>query len=391
MAFVYPNYTPFEVSFVKGEGDFLYDDQGKRYIDLLAGIAVTSVGHCHPEVVSALIKQVQTLWHVSNLYQCLWQEELAEQLIRLSKLEPTKLNRVFFCNSGTEANEAALKLCRIYGQRISKKKFKVISLFGSFHGRSLGSACLTGQKKGQELMGPLPEGFHYIEPNDLESLEAAFDEDVCGFFVESVLGEGGVLPLKAEFLQRAQELCKKHSALLVCDEVQAGVFRTGPFWAHQRKGVEPDLVTAAKGLGGGFPVGALLTSEALSEVLTPGTHGSTFGGNALAVAAARAVLDVLEKNNVSAHVKEMESCMAENFNSIKEKFPNVVESVRGEGLLWGLVLKEDLVAKDFVKRGLDHGVVFGGAGKNVLRFAPNLLIKKSNLEDAFHLLERVLA
>ncbi|MGB0454128.1 MAG: aspartate aminotransferase family protein [Bacteriovoracaceae bacterium] len=389
MSHVYPNYRPFPVDFVRGKGEFLYDVEDKEYIDLLGGIAVLSLGHCHPEVSKTIEEQSKTLMHISNIFKSPWQEKFAKNLIDYSREDgDEKLNRVFFCNSGTEANEAALKLCKFWSHKRQNGKSKVLALRQSFHGRSIGSLCLTGQNKGKDQLGDLLSWVDHVHPNDIEDLDKKFGKDVAGIFIEVVQGEGGLVPLEESFLEAIQKKCDEHGALLVCDEIQGGAFRTGKFWSYQNFNLKPDVVTTAKSVGNGFPVGAMLCSEELSDVIEPGMHGTTFGGNALACEVGNTVITTLKKSNASQNVKDREKFLISKLQGLKEKFPKVVKDFRGLGLWYGIELHGPYVPRECAIKMLDYGLVWGTAGARALRLAPSLLISDESLEKAIDQTEK---
>ncbi|WLD57745.1 aspartate aminotransferase family protein [Salinispirillum sp. LH 10-3-1] len=383
-----PNYSPVSVIPVKGEGSRLWDQEGREYIDLAGGIAVNSLGHCHPELVAALKEQADKLWHLSNVYTNEPALNLAKQLCDL-----TFADRVFFANSGAEANEAALKLARRYGwDKVGEEKHEIISTRGSFHGRTLFTVTVGGQEKYTEGFRPAPGGITHIAYNDIAALEAAISDKTCAVMLEPVQGEGGVRPADKAYLEAARRLCDKHDALLIFDEVQTGVGRSGKLYSYMTYGVTPDVLTTAKSLGGGFPVGAMLATAEAAKCLVVGTHGSTYGGNPLACAVAGKVLDIVSRPEVLAGVESRHTRLKNHLEEINAKH-NIFTEVRGQGLLIGAELTEAWhgKAKDFVNAALEEGVMILVAGPNVLRMAPSLVIPEADIDAAMVGLERAIA
>ena len=373
-----PTYGPPSVQFVRGEGSWLWDSHGKRYLDFLSGLAVTSLGHAHPAVAAALFDQAQTLLHVSNLFATDVAPGVARTLDRLIGGG----GQVFFANSGAEANECALKLARRFGGR---GRHVVVSAFGSFHGRTLATLHATGQPAKHEAFQPLPEGFRHVAWDDLDALDAALDPTVAAVLLEVVQGEGGVQPASQAFLQGARQLCDERGALLMVDEVQTGLGRTGRWFAFQHMGVEPDVVTMAKALGNGVPIGACWARADVAAAFEPGDHATTFGGQPLAAAAARAVLDVMEAEDVPARATAAGSRLAEALGSI----PGVA-SVRGLGLLLAAELEPGRDAKPVAAAALDAGLVVNAVSPTAVRLAPSLLVRDEELDEAVSILSRVL-
>ncbi|MFY0666124.1 MAG: aspartate aminotransferase family protein [Natronospirillum sp.] len=383
-----PNYSPVSVIPVKGEGSRLWDQEGREYIDLAGGIAVNSLGHCHPELVAALKEQADKLWHLSNVYTNEPALNLAKQLCDLTFAE-----RVFFANSGAEANEAALKLARRYGwDKVGEEKHEIISTRGSFHGRTLFTVTVGGQEKYTEGFRPAPGGITHIAYNDIAALEAAISDKTCAVMLEPVQGEGGVRPADKAYLEAARRLCDKHDALLIFDEVQTGVGRSGKLYSYMTYGVTPDVLTTAKSLGGGFPIGAMLATAEAAKCLVVGTHGSTYGGNPLACAVAGKVLDIVSRPEVLAGVEIRHARLKNHLAEINAKH-NIFTEVRGQGLLIGAELTEAWhgKAKDFVNAALEEGVMILVAGPNVLRMAPSLVIPEADIDAAMTGLERAIA
>ncbi|MDH5719632.1 MAG: aspartate aminotransferase family protein [Spirochaetia bacterium] len=373
-------YARMPVSFLYGAGEFLYDTEGKEYIDFLSGIAVNSLGHAHSDLIAALNRQADMLWHTSNLFFNAQQALLARALVEISFN-----SKVFFCNSGTEANECALKTARAFGQKYNKQK--ILALKHGFHGRTFGSMSLTGQSKVRDGFGALLENIDFVEPNNITDLQNKFDSDVCGLFLEPILGEGGVLPLTDEFLSEAKKLCEEKEALLVFDEIQTGIGRTGKYFAYQHSNVTPDILTIAKGLGGGVPIGAVLIADKYCSLLESGSHGSTFGGGHLATAVAYEVLRSIESAKILENVQGMSDYLFSHLENIKSGYPDTVKEIRGKGLLIGIVLREDIGARPLVAKALEKGLVLGRAGENVLRLAPPLILRMPTAERALEKIE----
>ena len=381
-----PNYAPGNIIPVRGEGSRVWDQDGREFVDLQGGIAVTSLGHAHPGLLGALYEQSEKIWHLSNVMT-------NEPALRLAKTlcDLTFAERVFFANSGAEANEAAFKLARRYAwDHFGPEKNEIISFKNSFHGRTLFTVAVGGQPKYLEGFEPAPSGIHHADFNDLESVKALISkEKTCAVVVEPIQGEGGVLPADAEFLKGLRELCDEHDALLVFDEVQTGAGRTGHLYAYQMYGVTPDILTSAKGLGGGFPIAAMLATAKASASLSVGTHGSTYGGNALACAVGQKVVDTVSQPEVMKGVKAHSDMLRKGMMDIGERY-GVFSEVRGAGLLLGCVLTEKWQgkAKEFVAAGLDEGVMVLMAGGDVVRLAPSLIIPETDIEEALARFER---
>jgi acetylornithine/N-succinyldiaminopimelate aminotransferase len=382
---VMTTYARQPVQFARGEGVRLYDADGKEYLDFLSGIAVCSVGHCHPYLVKALQEQAATLMHVSNLYLTEPQARLARRLVELSDFE-----RVFFCNSGAEANEAAIKIARKFGRTTGgESKTNIVTAHNSFHGRTLATVTATGQPKYSKDFAPLPAGFQYIKFNDIEDLTAAVNENTAAILVEPIQGESGVLPATLEFLQAARELADKYGALLIFDEVQTGMGRTGKLWAYQQYGVVPDVITSAKGLGGGVPVGACLARGAAAETLKPGDHGSTFAGNPLATTAANAVLDILADEGLTENARRVGAYLVAKLDEVSERLPELVGGVRGMGLMLGLELHAP-IAKATMAMALKSGLVVNAVGDNTIRMLPPLTLTEADVDKGVALLEQAI-
>jgi len=382
-----PTYAPGAFIPVRGKGSRVWDQAGREYLDLAGGIAVSSLGHCHPAAVAALIEQAGKLWHVANVLANEPAIRLAQRLCELTFAE-----RVFFANSGAEANEAALKLARKVAcdhhprpgapeGTLESDKHEIISFRDSFHGRTLFTVTVGGQAKYTQGYGPLPQGITHLPFNDLDAVRKHISASTCAVIVEPVQGESGVLPASREFLKGLRQLCDQHEALLIFDEVQSGAGRTGPLYAYMDCGVTPDILTSAKGLGGGFPIGAMLTTEKIARSFTVGAHGSTFGGNPLACAVALAVLEVVNAADTRANVAARTEQLFAGLHALNEKY-NLFTDIRGSGLWFGceLIPQWHGRAKEFVKMSEKHGLMILVAGTSVIRLAPSLLITADDVE-----------
>ncbi|WP_026182399.1 aspartate aminotransferase family protein [Leeia oryzae] len=383
-----PNYAPSSFVPVRGSGSRVWDQEGKEYIDFAGGIAVNSLGHAHPALVEALHEQAQKLWHVSNGFTNEPILKLAKQLV-----DSTFAERVFFCNSGAEANEAALKLARKYARdHYGPEKHEIISFVNSFHGRTLFTVTAGGQPKYSEDFAPLPGGITHVNFNDLASVKAAISDKTCAVIVEPVQGEGGVLPADPGFLEGLRMLCDQHNALLIFDEVQTGVGRTGSLFAYMNHNVTPDILSMAKALGGGFPIGGILTTAKVAASLVPGTHGTTYGGNLLAGAVAGKVLEIVNTPEVLDGVKWRHQKFVEGLSDINQRY-NIFSSIRGSGLLIGCVLNADYQgkAKAFTNAAEKENLMALIAGPNVVRFAPSLIIPEEDIAEGLARFERAVA
>ena len=376
-------YNRIPIAFHYGSGEFLYDSHGQEYIDFLSGIGVTSMGHAHADIINALTHQGELLWHSSNLFYNQQQALLARALIEI-----TFSGKVFFCNSGTEANEAAIKLMKAWGEK--NKKTKIIAFRNGFHGRSMGSISITGQEKVRNGFGELIPHIEFIAPNDLSELNAAMDDTTCGLMIEPILGEGGVIPVDKQFIIEAKKLCQSFEAILTIDEIQTGMGRTGTYFYYQQLNCEPDILTIAKGLGGGFPIGAMIVNDKYSNILSPGMHGSTFGGNHLASSVAYEVLRRIETDGILAQVKTISDYLWSGLKVIKEKYPSKVNNIRGKGFMIGLVLNENIEARHLLLKALEKRLVIGRAGKNVLRLLPPLILRQITAERALERLDQLI-
>ena len=376
--YMVPNYAPAQWLPVRGQGSRLWDQHGRDYLDLAAGIAVTSLGHCHPAMVKALTEQAQQLWHVSNTLT-------NEPALRLARklVDATFAERVFFCNSGAEANEAAFKLARKVASDRDPARDEIIAASNSFHGRTLFTVSVGGQPKYSEGFGPRPQAISHVPYNDIAALRAAVSARTCAIVVEPVQGEGGVLPASREYLQAARELADAHGALLIFDEVQTGVGRTGALYAYQQYGVVPDILTSAKGLGGGFPIGAMLTTTEIAQHFSVGTPGTTYGGNPLACAVAEAVIDTVNTAEVQANVTARAAQLRAGLEALNAELGLFAE-VRGMGLLLGAVLNDHYAGRagEVVAKAAEAGVIVLQAGPNVVRFAPSLVIGEDDVSEA---------
>ncbi len=378
------NYKRFPVAFVRGSGSRLWDEDGNEYLDFCAGIAVCTLGHCPPEVVSAVKEQAERLLHVSNLYWTAPQARVARILV-----ENSFADKVFFCNSGAEAVEAALKLARRWAYlEFGNAKRKVVALEGSFHGRTYGALSATGQPKYWEGFEPLVPQFVHIPPNDPEALKKAVGEDVCAVILEPVLGEGGVIPLRAEFIRLARELCNSYGALLVFDEVQTGIGRTGRLFAYEHYGVEPDILCLAKGLAGGLPLGAILAKDEVMKAFSPGTHASTFGGNPVSCAAAEAVLNRVLSEDFLREVSLKAELLKKKLLQLKEEFPEKVLGVRGLGLLLGV--ETGVSAFKVVEELFKERVLATAPKEEVVRLSPPLTVTYREIDALIERLREVI-
>ncbi|HET7788386.1 MAG TPA: acetylornithine transaminase [Myxococcales bacterium] len=381
-AVLFQNYRTQPIALVSGEGSWVFDADGKKYLDFIGGIATVSVGHANPRVRAALIEQSKLLWHASNLYVTEPQIRLAEMLTRHSGA----LRRAFFCNSGTEANEAMIKLARHYhAVNGAPERIEILCFHNSFHGRTMGSLAATGQPKYQQGFGPLPQGFRFLEYGDAGKLEDAISDRTCAVMLEPVQGEAGVLPPLRGYLRAVRELCTRHGALMLVDEVQTGMGRTGAWFAHQHERIEPDAMSLAKGIAGGMPLGALLAREEVARVFTPGTHASTFGGNPLATAAACAVTELLEGGLVE-RVQRAGERLSQRLASLGAR----TAGERGMGLLRGLLLSEDLAPR-VVARARELGLLVNAIGERVVRLAPPLTVSDDEIDEAAARLEKAIS
>jgi acetylornithine aminotransferase len=376
-------YKRLPVVFTRGQGCTLWDADGKSYLDFLAGIAVCNLGHAHPGVAAALSRQAETLVHVSNLFYTVPQTELAAWLV-----DHSFANRVFFCNSGAEANEAAIKLARKYFKdRGEPDRYRIISMIQSFHGRTFGTLSATGQDKIKQGFSPILEGFDFVPFNDIEAIHQLISSNTCAILMETIQGEGGIRAADTEYLHQVRQLCNETGTLLIFDEIQTGIGRTGKLFAHEHFGVEPDIMTLAKALANGLPIGAMLARESVAEAFVPGSHATTFGGTPLVTAAALCTLKTLESENIIEHCLEVGEYFKDRLKALQVRHP-VVQEVRGTGLLLGMELSTD--GLPLVQDCLDRGFVINCVQGNILRFVPPLIIQKSEIDQLIDCLDQVL-
>jgi acetylornithine/N-succinyldiaminopimelate aminotransferase len=371
-----PNYAP-EMLFVRGEGSYLWDSEGKKYLDFVSGIAVTALGHCHPAMVAALKEQSEKLFHVSNLYYNEHSPFLAKELS-----EMTMGGKILFCNSGAEANEGLIKLARKWGA--DSGRFEIITMRNSFHGRTLATLTATGQEKIQKGFAPLPEGFVYADFNNLASVKARKGPATVAVMLELVQAEGGVVPVEKEFIEGLAAWCKENDLLLLIDEIQTGIGRTGRCFAYKHYNIQPDAISLAKGLGGGFPIGAIVTGEKLKDVFSPGSHGTTFGGQPLACAMARIVLKVFKQEKLCLHAWEMGNLLAEELAPVVAKY-SFITALRGQGLLQGLVIAQP--AKALEQLLTERGLLTVCTAGNVIRMLPPLNVSPDQIREAVQIID----
>jgi acetylornithine/N-succinyldiaminopimelate aminotransferase len=377
-----PVFARVDLGFERGEGAWLVATNGDRYLDFTSGVAVNALGHCHPQLVAALQEQATRLWHMSNLFKSPDGDKLAARLC-----EQSFADFVFFCNSGAEALECVIKVARKYhAAKGHPERYRIITFEGAFHGRTLATLAATGSAKYLEGFGPPMDGFDQVPHGDLEAVKKAIGPHTAAILIEPVQGEGGVRSAPNAFFKALRELCDKHGLLLAFDEVQTGMGRTGDLFAYKRLGVTPDVMSLAKALGGGFPIGACLATAEAASGMTPGSHGSTFGGNPLAIAAANAVLDVMLKPGFFDHVQKMSLLLKQKLASVVDRYPNVLSEVRGEGLLVGV--KAVVPSGDLVNALREQKLLTVGAGDNVVRFLAPLIVNESEIEQSVQMLER---
>ena len=385
------NYLPvfkrYRIVLERGEGAYLYDINGKKYIDFLAGIAVNVLGHNYSPLVKAISEQAAKVIHVSNLYYTEPQANAAAKLVKLSGLD-----RAFFANSGAEANEGAIKIARKFAKKISADKVQIITAWDSFHGRTLATLTATGQPHYHEGFEPLPAGFDYVHFNDADELAEKISDKTCAVMLETIQGEGGVYPPKGDYLKKVRELCDKHGALLILDEIQAGMGRSGKFFAYEKYGIKPDIVTLAKGLAGGVPIGAFICTEEVAQAFNPGDHGTTFGGNPLACAAANVVLDTVPDEKFLAHVEEVGAYFKDKLVDLQKKYPAQIKEIRGEGLILGAQLdKPKKSGVEIVNECMKRGAIINCTVGTVLRFIPPLIITPAQVDEVINILDGVLS
>ncbi len=379
--YVIPNYIRNPVVLTRGKGVYLWDSEGKRYLDLFSGWAVSSLGHCHPGVSNAIIRQAKLLVHAPNIFY-------TEAQGRLARLISSKSfgGQCFFCNSGAEANEAAIKLARIHYS--PQERYKIITMHGSFHGRTMATLSATAQPKYHKGFSPLLEGFTFVPFDDLDAVERAIDDKTCAVMLEPIQGEGGINIASQDYLKGLRRLCDERRLLLILDEVQCGMGRTGKYFAHHHYGITPDIMTLAKSLGNGTAVGAMVARADLANSLVPGSHASTFGGNPLACAAGIAVFETIEKEGLLDNAAEMGDYSMERLNSLAKRFPDLIREVRGVGLMIGVELTKE--GQTLVKRCMEKGLLLNCTRENVIRFMPPLNIKKKQIDEGMAILESVL-
>ena len=372
------------VAFEYGKGATLYDTDGKAYIDFVAGIAVNVLGYSHPALVDALTSQIEKLLHCSNLFYIQSQAELAKMLVNNSFGD-----RVFICNTGAEANEGAIKLARKYFYTKGVNKYEIITALNSFHGRTLATLAATGQEKYQKPFKPLPPGFKHVPLNDIEALKNAITENTCAIMIETIQGEGGIIEATPDYIAQVYKLCRENHILLIVDEIQTGIGRTGKLFSYEHYDIEPDIITLAKGLGGGIPIGAIIAKEPIASAFEPGDHGTTFGGNPLACTAGLTVLTTILNQNLIEQCRINGAYFKDRLKELASKFPFAVD-VRGQGLMLGLELSSQIPGRDVVKMMLDKGFIINCAGHNTLRFVPPLIITRKEIDQLIDALEETL-
>jgi acetylornithine/N-succinyldiaminopimelate aminotransferase len=377
------NYNRKKISFSYGKGAYLYSTDGKKYLDFVMGIAVNSLGHAHPSLVKAINKQSNKLWHVSNAFQIPEGENLAKKLCK-----KTFANYVMFQNSGAEATEAAIKVARRYFFSIGKpNKNRILCIKNSFHGRTLAAIYASGSKKMTEGFGPKVKGFDHFTFGDHKAFEKKITKDTAAIMVETIMGEGGIKVIPDFCLRELRKLCDKKKILLILDEVQCGIGRSGDFFAFEKSKVKPDIVPIAKGIGGGFPIGAVLMNKKVATGMTPGTHGSTFGGNPLAMSVGNKVMDIVSNKKFLNNVKKLSKYFLLKLNKIKQKYPNIIKQIRGRGFLIGIQLHQDQT--NFIKKLMDNKLLTIRAAENVVRILPPLNVKKNEIDEALKIINKV--
>lgn len=378
-----PTYSRFNIAFDRGVGAYLFDAEGGKYLDFASGIAVTALGHSHPHLVETLKEQGEKLWHTSNLFQIPLQEKLAERLVAA-----TFADNVFFTNSGVEAMECAIKLARKYhSSQGHPEKYRIISFKNAFHGRSLATIAASGKEKLTKGFGPMPDGFDQVPFIDLEALAAAITPETAAILLEPVQGEGGILPATGEDLQAIRNIADEHGLLLIFDEIQCGMGRSGKLFAHEWAGVTPDIMAVAKGIGGGFPVGACLARASVGESLTFGSHGTTYGGNPLAMALGNAVLDIMLEDGFFEHVQGVTKTLMAGLRSLQQKYPALITDVRGLGLMIGVECT--VKTRPLIAKALELGLVLAPSGENIIRLLPPLIIDECHITEALAKLDQL--
>ncbi len=383
MSYLVKNYNRKKISFTKGKGSYLYTSRGVKYLDFVQGIAVNSLGHAHPKLIKIINKQSKKLWHVSNAFKIPEGEILAKKLVK-----KTFADFVMFQNSGAEATEAAIKAARRYFYSIGKPhKNRILCIKNSFHGRTIATIFASGSKKMTEGFGPKVGGFDHFIFGDHKSLKKKISKNTAAIMVEPIMGEGGIKVIPDWCLKGLRKLCNKRKLLLILDEVQSGVSRSGDFFAYERSKVKPDIVPIAKGIGGGFPLGAALMNKKVSSGMTPGTHGSTFGGNPLAMSVGSVVMDIVSNKKFLKNVKNLSEYFLLNLNNLKKKYPNIIKEIRGRGLLIGIQLHKDQAY--FIKKLMDNRLLTIRAAENVVRILPPLNVKKKEINQALNIIDKV--
>ncbi|MSP10502.1 MAG: aspartate aminotransferase family protein [Pelagibacteraceae bacterium] len=383
MSYLAKNYNRKKISFKYGKGSHLYSLNGIKYLDFVQGIAVNSLGHAHPKLVSAINKQAKKLWHVSNAFTIPEGEKLAKKLA-----QKTFADYVMFQNSGTEATEAAIKVARRYFFSIGKpKKNRILCIKNSFHGRTLAAIFASGSKKMTEGFGPKVDGFDHFEFGNHQDLKKSITKNTAAIMVETIMGEGGIKVIPDWCLRELRKICTKKNILLILDEVQCGIGRTGDFFAFEKSKVKPDIVPIAKGIGGGFPMGAVLMNKKVGSCMTSGTHGSTFGGNPLAMAVGNAVFDIISKKSFLKNIKNLSEYFFLNLNKIREKYPKIIKEIRGKGFLIGIQLHKDQI--NFINKLMDQKLLTIKAAENVVRILPPLNVKKNEIDQALKIIDKV--
>ena len=379
---ILPTYKRSNLSFVKGKGSYLITKNGKKYLDFASGIAVNSLGHCNSELIKVLNNQSKKMWHISNAFQIPEQEELAKKLVKL-----TFADKVFFCNSGAESVEAAIKIARAYHQIKKKKnKFKIITIKGSFHGRTLATISASGQKKMIDGFKPLLDGFVQVEFGDHKSIEKAVDNQTAAIMVEPILGEGGIKIIPNQCLEGLRKLCNKKKILLIFDEVQCGIGRTGKFFSYQWSKIEPDILATAKGMGGGFPIGACLVTDKVSKGMKFGSHGSTFGGNPLACSVAKRVIEIISEKKFLNDLNQKATFFVNKLEMIKNTYNHLINEIRGRGFLLGIKIK--INNSIFIEKLRNNGLLSVGANENIIRILPPLNVTNKDLKIALKIIEK---
>ncbi len=379
-----PFYDRFNIIITKGKKHFVFDKDGEKYLDLVSGIAVVNFGHANREINKAIKKQIDKIIHASNLYYNKLQIKLAKKIC-----EKSFKAKVFFCNSGAEANEAAIKVSRLYGNAKKQGKNKIIALYNSFHGRTIATISMTGQEKYKKGFEPLLENFVFVEANNVKELKEKFDENICAIFLEAIQGEGGINKLSPEFVKEARDLSTKYDALMIFDEVQTGIGRTGKYFGYQNFDVEPDGFTLAKGLGNGIPIGAFVVKDKIADLMKAGLHASTFGGNFLACAAGLKVLELLDEKMLEK-INKLSEIFKSELEKLKEEFPDFIKEVRVYGLMIGIDLKEKLEVKNIINEFLNNKILTLRAGTNVLRLLPPFTITGKEIEHFCKVFRKIL-